>query len=565
MRKLDRRDFMKTMGFFAAGLSFNACQARAAYGKSAGSRPNILFIMSDDQAAHSIGAYGGRFADLNPTPRLDELAAEGMRFNDCFVTNSICGPSRACILTGKYSHMNGYLTNRSSFDSSQVTLPKLLQNAGYETAIFGKWHIPCEPTDAGFGYWQVFDGHGDYYNPEFIEMNKRKMYRGYSTDIITDLSTQWLDQTPKDQPFCLMCHFNAPHRFFLPGEDHIHDFSDTDFEKPPTWQQYYDNYPGYCDAIREADVSIAEHMDNRDAKLDLDKNFRGRPQYSKDLDIRKLPGWPDNYKAKIEAYKNPWPDQEQLSYQKARKKNLPRGLDEQQRKVWESEYGPIKADFSKANLKDKELHDWKFQRFTTDYLRCVKSIDDNVGRLLDHLESRGLADNTIVLFTSDQGYILGEHGIYTKRFMYEESIRMPLIVRYPGQIEEGSVNNDIVLNVDFAPTLLEYAGITPPAEMQGKSLKQNLTGKTPKDWRKSMYYQYYEFPVPFGVKKHYGIRTHEHKLIHYYHDIDCWELFDLKKDPLETNNVYSEPKYENIVEELKQNLCQLRKDLKTIE
>jgi arylsulfatase A-like enzyme len=466
-----RREFLKTGGTLgvAAALSRFASAER-----SPGTRPNIIFIMADDHASHAISAYGSR---INSTPNIDRIAAGGMRFDNCFCTNSICAPSRAVILTGKYSHLNGVRNNSEKFDGSQQTFPKLLQKAGYQTAMIGKWHLKSEPT--GFDYWNILPGQGLYHNPPMINMGTRQKHRGYVTDIITDLCLEWLKQRDGDNPFLLMYHHKAPHRRWEPDEKHMHMYEDVEIPQPETFN---DDYRTRSDAARQQEMTIENHLTESDVK--------GKP---------------------------------------------PEGLT------------------------GEDLKNWYYQRYIKDYLRCIASVDDNVGRVLDYLDESGLSQNTIVIYTSDQGFYLGDHGWFDKRFMYEHSLRMPLLVRYPNVIEAGTVNSDIALNLDFAETFLDYGSAPIPDDMQGRSLRPLMEGRTPSDWRTSMYYHYYEYPAVHAVKRHYGIRTKRYKLIHFYYDIDAWELFDLKEDPLELHNVYDDPRYKDIVTELKSELAQLRK------
>jgi arylsulfatase A-like enzyme len=403
-------------------------------------------------------------------------------------------------LTGKYSHLNGLIDNAVKFDGSQQTFPKLLQKAGYETAMVGKWHLKTDPT--GFDYWNILPGQGDYYNPAMIEMGERKKYTGYVTDIITDHALDWLKGRTGDKPFCLMYHHKAPHRNWQPGPKHLDLYEDTQIPEPAT---LFDDYEGRGRAAREQDMSIEKTMTKADLKLTAPKN-----------------------------------------------------LTPEQKAAWDAAYGPRNKAFEEAKLEGKDLVRWKYQRYMKDYLRCIASVDENVGRVLDYLDQAGLAENTIVIYTSDQGFYLGDHGWFDKRFMYEESLRMPLVVRYPKEIKPGSVNGDIVLNLDFGETFLDYAGVPVPADMQGRSLRPLLQGKTPKDWRTSMYYHYYEYPAVHSVKRHYGVRTQRYKLIHFYHDIDEWELYDLKTDPDELKNVYGDPKYADVVKELTAELKRLR-------
>ncbi|MEM7535586.1 MAG: sulfatase [Chloroflexota bacterium] len=460
---------------------------------STDTRPNILFIMTDDHAPHAMSCYGSR---INETPHLDRIAENGMRFNNCFCTNSICGPSRAVILSGTYNHINGVTTLAAPMDNTQVTFPKLLQSAGYQTAIIGKWHLGHgEGYDpSGFDYWNVLPGQGLYHNPEMIEMGERKTYEGYVTDLVTDFSLDWLENRDTDRPFMLMCHHKAPHRSWEPDDKHADMYEDIDIPEPETFNDDYSN---------RASAAAA-------AKMRIDR----------DLTLTDL------------------------------KQPVPEGLTPEEEKKW------------------------KYQRYIKDYLRCVASVDDNVGRLLDYLQAHDLFDNTIIVYTSDQGFYLGDHGWYDKRFMYEESLRMPLLVSYPNGIEAGSVNDDMVLNVDFAPTLLAYAGVDIPEHFQGNSFTSILGGETPDDWQTIMYYRYWMHLAHHYVYAHYGVRTLRYKLIYYYADalgqpgtIDDpkepeWELFDLHTDPNELMNVYADPAYATVVTELTAELARLQEALK---
>ena len=455
-------------------------------------QPNIIFIMSDDHAAHAMSCYGSR---INETPNLDRIANEGMRFSNCFCTNSICGPSRASILTGTYNHINGMTTLATKMDGRQLTFPKLLQKQGYQTAVIGKWHLGHggvhDPT--GFDYWTVLPGQGLYHNPEMIDAGGRKVVNGYVTDIITDMCLDWLGQRDRDRPFCLLYHHKAPHRSWEPDEKHARMYEDIDIPEPETFNDDYSNRA----------AAAAE------ARMRVDRDFNER-----DL-----------------------------------KQPVPSGLSPEAEKSW------------------------KYQRYIKDYLRCVASVDDNVGRLLDYLDEEGLTENTIVIYTSDQGFFLGDHGWYDKRFMYEESLRMPFVIRYPREIKAGTVNDNMILNVDFPLTFLDYAGIDPPEEMQGTSFRRLLNGGTPEGWQTSMYYRYWMHLAHHNVYSHYGVRTLRHKLIYYYADalgqegaIDDsrppeWELFDLEKDPCELNNVYHDPAYADTVTELKAELDRLQQQV----
>jgi arylsulfatase A-like enzyme len=489
------------MRFFAAvfGIAFlsSGAPAAPAPAQDRGAPPNILFIFSDDHGVQSVGAYGSR---VNRTPALDRLAREGMLFRHCFVTNSLCGPSRAVILTGKYGHLNGFLKNGDRFDGSQVTFPKLLRKAGYQTAIVGKWHLETDPT--GFDYWDILIGQGTYYNPRFKSVQGIRRLEGYVTDLITDLALDWLKKgRDSSKPFLLMYQHKAPHREWEPSPKHFDLYEDTAIPEPAT---LFDDYSGRGTAARQQKMRIAEDLTERDLKL--------KP---------------------------------------------PPNLTPEQKAAWEAAYGPRNEAFLRAGLQGKDLVRWKYQRYAKDYLRCVASVDENIGRVLEYLDESGLASRTIVVYSSDNGWYLGEHGWFDKRFMYEESLRVPLLVRWPGVARPGSENRDMVSNLDFAPTFLEAAGVPVPPDMQGRSLVPLLRGETPSDWRRSFYYHYYEFPGPHSVARHYGVRTERHKLIHFY-QLGEWELYDLEKDPDELRNVYADPGHAGTVAELKKELDRLR-------
>jgi arylsulfatase A-like enzyme len=459
----------------------------------AAERPNIVFIFSDDHAAQSISAYGSK---INTTPNLDRIGNGGTIFENCFCTNSICGPSRAVILTGKHSHINGFVRNGNRFDGSQQTFPKLLRKAGYQTAMVGKWHLGTDPT--GFDYWHVLKGQGPYYNPPMIENGQQVKHVGYTTDIITDITLDWLkEKRDDDKPFMLMFQHKAPHRNWQPGPKHLTMYDDVTIPEPPT---LFDDYIGRGTAAKTQDMSIEKTMTAYDLKL-----------------------------------------------------TPPRNLTPEQLETWNAAYGPKNKAFEEAKLTGKDLIRWKYQRYIKDYLRCVASVDDNVGRVLDYLDETGLADNTIVIYSSDQGFYLGEHGWFDKRFMYEESYRMPLMVRWPGVTKPGTRSDELVSNLDFAETFLDIAGADIPADMQGRSLVPVIKGKTPQDWRTALYYHYYEYPGPHSVRRHFGVRTKEHKLMHYY-NLDEYELYDMQRDPDELNSVYDDPNYEKVANDLKRRI-----------
>jgi arylsulfatase A-like enzyme len=465
-------------------------------------RPNILFIMSDDHAAHAISAYGSR---VNVTPNLDRLAQAGVRFQNCFCVNSICSPSRATILTGKYSHLNGVPTfNR--FDGSQPTVAKYLQVAGYHTGMIGKWHLGSDPT--GFDEWTILPGQGVYFDPAFLDRNGRRIFNGYVTDIITDLAIDFLNRRPKNKPFFLMCHHKAPHRPWDPDEKHRAMFTDKQIPEPATLR---DDYATRTDAIRQCRQKVFEDLTRRDLKL----------QPPAELKEAGLAAW----------------------------------LGEKPTKV------TIERNGKKENLTGEALNAWKYQRYLQDYLACVQAVDDNVGRLLDWLDKSGLATNTVVIYTSDQGFFLGDHGLYDKRFMYEASIRMPFIVRWPGVAKAGAIQDGMTINTDFAPTFLEIAGLSVPPDMQGRSLVPLLKGAPPADWRNSYYYRYYHDPGDHNTRAHYGIRTTTYKLI-YFWKINQWELYDLVKDPDELHNLYADPTQQELVSKLKAELYRMKKEVK---
>lgn len=490
----NRRNVTRLCGFVAIVTFVTVFSVHI---EAAEKRPNILFIFTDDHASHAISAYGSK---INKTPNLDRIAEEGMLFENNFCTNSICGPSRAVILTGKHSHLNGFFRNGNRFDASQQSFPRLLQASGYTTAIIGKWHLGhggmSDPQ--GFDYWEVLQGQGPYYNPPMIRNGERIKHTGYTTNIITDLALEWLkNDRDDDKPFMLMFQHKAPHRNWQPGPDHLTMYDDVEIPEP---DNLFDDYSGRGRAAREQDMSIAKTMTPSDLKL-----------------------------------------------------TPPRNLTPEQKAVWDAAYEPKNRAFREANLQGKDLIRWKYQRYIKDYLRCVASVDDNVGRVLDWLDESGLADSTIVIYSSDQGFYLGDHGWFDKRFMYEESFRMPLMVRWPGHIEAGSRCDALTSNLDFAETFLDIAGADIPKDMQGVSLAPLFGGSTPADWRDSLYYHYYEFEenkrTAHMVRRHYGVRTGRYKLINFY-NVGEWELYDLEQDPREMTSVYSDPKYAKVVKDL---------------
>jgi arylsulfatase A-like enzyme len=466
------------------------------------SRPNIVFIFSDDHATQAIGAYGHELAKIAPTPHLDRLAANGMRFDRCMVTNSICGPSRATILTGKYSHLNGFYFNEDTeFDGSQVTFPKILQQHGYRTAIIGKWHLGSEPT--GFDHWEVLPGQGSYYQPEFRTPDGIIQEPGYVTEVVTDKAIQWLEkERPADQPFLLMVQHKAPHRIWAPPPEDLEAFADLTFPEPDS---LFDTYAGRTTAAHVQDMTIAQ-------TLEADKDLKV---------FARTPG--------------------KIFYERVYSKLTPA-----EKAVWDRVLDRREAEYRNPELKGAALVKWKYQIYLRDYLACVRSLDRNIGRLQEYLESSGISKNTIVVYSSDQGFYLGEHGWFDKRFMYDESYRTPLLVQWLGKVNAGSVNQDLVSNLDFAQTFLEIAGATQDPDMQGQSLLPILLENSTQPFRQYHYYHYYEYPGWHMVPRHEGIYDGRYKLIHFY-DLDEWELLDTRSDPQEFQNQYHNPEYANVV------------------
>ena len=470
--------------------------------------PNILFIFSDDHAYQAVSAYKDP-RQLVETPNIDRIGKEGMIFNRCLVSNSICGPCRACVQTGKYNHINGFYNNSNSvFDNTQPTFPKMLQAAGYQTAMIGKWHLLCDPT--GFNYWNVLPGQGVYYNPMMIEMGKNVKHSGYVTDILTDETLKWLKARDKTKPFLMMCQHKAPHREWEPPLRFLNHDNDRVYAEPET---LFDDYENRGIAVKDQDMTLAKTITPKDMKL-----------------------------------------------------VAPPQLTAEQKTQWDAYYNPRNEAYAKANPQGKDLVRWRYQRYMHDYTACVKAIDESVGTLLKYLDDEGLSENTIVVYSSDQGFYLGEHGWFDKRWVFEESLRAPLVVRWPGVTKPGSVNKDIVSNLDFAETFLEAASVPVPADMQGHSLVPVLKGATPPDWRKSFYYHYYEYPTPHHVRPHYAVVTDRYKLVRFYApDVDYWELYDREKDPHEMRSFYGNPEYEKVTADLKTEIARLRIELKVPE
>lgn len=493
-------------------------------GPQAPKPPNILFIMSDDHAERAIGAYG---SDLIETPNIDRIARDGARFANSFVTNSICAPSRAVLLTGKYSHLNGLRDNRDTFDGSQVTLPKLLQGGGYQTAIIGKWHLKSDPT--GFDVWKILVDQGHYYNPVFIDNGTEIQREGYVTDLITDLALDYLGGRDGSKPFALFYQHKAPHRNWMPAPRHFELTAGSSFPLPET---FFDDYEGRSAAAAQ-DMRVADMWLSLDMKLHA-SDYGTETGTGGNDEWDPSDGWRDDYGRMTDA----------------------------QTATWDAHYAPIGEAFRQDPPEGEELARWKYQRYMEDYLGSIAAVDEGVGRVLDFLEENGLVDNTIVVYTSDQGFYLGEHGWYDKRFMYEESLRTPLVVRFPPEIASGEVNDELVLNLDMTPTLLDFAGVAIPEEMQGRSLRPLLSGESNEPWRESIYYRYYEFPHGWhDVRPHHGVRTDRYKLIHFGGDMNVWELFDLDTDPNELENLYGHEDYQSVQEELHAELTKLQQEL----
>ena len=506
---------MKQNKYFYLAISFllilnSGCSLKAKQKSKENKSPNIIYIMSDDHAAQAITAYGGIYDALAPTPNIDRLATEGMIMNNVFCTNAICGPSRAAILTGKYSNLNGYYKNESGgkFNVNQWTFPEELQKNGYQTALFGKWHLGSEPR--GFDYYKFHEGGGQqgyYWNPVYNENGETVTEKGYATNLTANFALEWLEGAKdKNKPFCLLLQFKAPHRNWDPDTKYIDLWEDVEMPYPETFN---DDYKTREKTAGDSDMTI-DDFNRKDMKL-----------------------------------------------------TPPDGLTSKELGAW-GRFGNKRGEvvYPDKNLSPEENRKWKYQTYIKDYLACIKSVDDNVGRVLDYLDENGLAENTLVIYTSDQGFYLGEHGWFDKRFIYEESLRMPFLVRYPNKIKAGTKNSDIISNIDFAPTILDAAGITKPDEVQGESFFQNLKGNTSESWKKSMYYHYYEFPFWHHVQPHYGMRNDRYKLIHFYYNVDVWEFYDLEKDPNELQNGIDNPEYSEIISGMKVELGELQKQYK---
>ncbi len=488
------------------GCALKAKEKKAEETAAVAERPNIIYIMADDLTTQAISAYGGIYKDIAPTPNIDRIAEAGMLFQDVLCTNAICGPSRAAILTGNYSNENGYYKNESGgkFDDSQWTFPQEFQNNGYATSLFGKWHLGTEPQGFDvFKYHNSAGQQGHYWNPIFNENGKDVKEEGYATNLTTDFALNWLESDRKsDKPFMMVLQYKAPHRPWEPDHKYETLWDDVEMPYPVTFN---DDYEGRELTAGDTEMTM-QHLSRRDMKLPTPEGLKGKDKIA----------W-DFYGAKNDEVVQP------------------------------------------EGMTAEEGKKWRYQHYIKDYLACVKSVDDNIGRVLDYLDKNGLTDNTVIVLTSDQGFYLGDHGFFDKRFIYEESLRMPFMVKYPKMVKPGSVNTDIVTNIDFAPTLLELAGIQTDAEMQGESFVPLLKGETPADWEQAMYYHYYEWPYWHHVQPHYGIRTQKYTLAHFYYNIDVWELYDLEKDPNQMQNLIDDPQYAGVVSDLKDQLNRLQK------
>jgi len=517
---MNRRISLIAFTIIIISLILSSCSKNNNYAD----RPNIVFIMSDDHAYQAISAYSNKLIN---TPNIDKIAREGILFTNACVTNSICAPSRATILTGKHTHIHGKIDNRMPFDTTNVTFPQILHNAGYQTAMFGKLHFGNNPK--GFDEFKILPGQGRYYNPRFITDKGDTIITGYTTDIITDLTIDWLDhRREEDKPFLLMYLHKAPHRAWLPAERHYKKFINKTFPEPET---LFDEYAGRGTAAKTAEMNLLKHMYiGHDSKIS--------PKVMEEVGIPILSKWDT-----------------------ASVNNRMKRFTDEQRIAWKSVYDPMNEEFKKIypTMSEQDLMRWKYQRYMQDYLACIAGVDENVGRLLDYLEQNNLTENTMIVYTSDQGFYLGEHGWFDKRFIYDESFKTPLLVKWPNVITPGTTCDEMVQNLDFAQTFLEAAGVRAPKDMQGESLMPLLRGNISKWNREAVYYHYYEYPAVHMVKRHYGIVTKSYKLAHFYYDVDEWELFDRAKDPNEMNNVYHDPAYSDVVAKLKSDLQNLRK------
>jgi N-acetylglucosamine-6-sulfatase len=497
---------------FAVLFSWLCCVSMAAAAPE--DRPNILFVFTDDHACQSIGAYGSK---INKTLNIDRIAREGAVFLNSFCANSICGPSRACVLTGKHSHKNGFYSNgRGPFDGSQFTHPQALRKVGYQTALIGKWHLNSNPT--GFDHWDILPGQGSYYNPVMINKDGRRRIEGYCTTITTDLAIDWLKQRDGEKPFLLMCQHKAPHRTWAPELKHLNNYADEDIPEPAT---LFDNWENRSPTLAGNAMSIDRHFYyHYDLKVHMPVPFASKRET----------------RLKDGEYARMTPEQ---------------------KKIWDAAYMPRNQAFLENPPTGKDLVRWKYQRYIKNYLRCIDSVDENVGRVLDYLDEAGLTDNTIVIYSSDQGFYLGEHGWYDKRWMFEESLKMPFVIRWPGHIKPGTRSDKLIQNIDYAPTFLDVAGVDIPDDVQGRSLVPLFADPASDDWRSSIYYHYYEHGGEHQVPRHEGVRTDRYKLINFYSN-DGFNLFDLERDPTEMQDVSGDPAYASTMKTLQAELQRLR-------
>lgn len=555
----------KSLLSFAA-LSCIAATAQAQQKAAAATqRPNIVYIMCDDHAFQCISAYGSPISKLAPTPNIDRIAQRGMRFDRAFVENSLSTPSRACLMTGLYSNQNGQRQLGEGIDTTRTFFTEQLQQAGYQTAVVGKWHMGCDPK--GFDYYHIYNDQGQYYNPQYRGTDTDGKYiveEGYSTDLTTDHALSFIEHRDTNKPFCLLLHHKAPHRNWLANTKYFGMYDNVTFPLPET---FYDDYETRGSAVRTQKMSVTKDMRwEQDFKV---------PEM---LDTANADSW-DSYLSLM---------------------NEVNRMNPEQRIAWGKYYFPRNRRLLEARLTGKELDEWKYQNYIRDYMSVIKSVDESVGRVLDYLDSHGLTDNTIIVYTSDQGFYMGEHGWFDKRFMYEESLRTPLLIAYPGHIQPGTVCNKLVQNIDYAPTFLDLAGVSKPKELPGRSLTPLFkAGDKVKGWRNSIYYHYYDYPTYHMVRKHDGVRTDRYKLIHFYgagsldavkenkyqrqpgtREHGCMtyltslgyfepkdsavnynELYDLQADPHELNNLYGKPGYEKITKQLQKQLNDYRKSI----
>ena len=555
----------KSLLSFAA-LSCIAATAQAQQKAAAATqRPNIVYIMCDDHAFQCISAYGSPISKLAPTPNIDRIAERGMRFDRAFVENSLSTPSRACLMTGLYSNQNGQRQLGEGIDTTCTFFTEQLQQAGYQTAVVGKWHMGCDPK--GFDYYHIYNDQGQYYNPQYRGTDTDGKYiveEGYSTDLTTDHALSFMEHRDTNKPFCLLLHHKAPHRNWLANTKYFGMYDNVTFPMPET---FYDDYETRGSAVRTQKMSVTKDMRwEQDFKV---------PEM---LDTANADSW-DSYLSLM---------------------NEVNRMNPEQRIAWGKYYFPRNRRLLEARLTGKELDEWKYQNYIRDYMSVIKSVDESVGRVLDYLDSHGLTDNTIIVYTSDQGFYMGEHGWFDKRFMYEESLRTPLLIAYPGHIQPGTVCNKLVQNIDYAPTFLDLAGISKPKELPGRSLTPLFkAGDKVKGWRNSIYYHYYDYPTYHMVRKHDGVRTDRYKLIHFYGEggldavkenkyqrqpgtrehgcmtyltslgyfepkdsaVNYNELYDLQADPHELNNLYGKPGYEKITKQLQKQLTDYRKSI----